>query len=84
MSASNINKTDNTVEEIFRNHIRAMSGKERLAKAFCIWNELILMLELQVKRKNPSLEGEALKFAVAERVYAARPETLVLLRKAKQ
>ena len=73
-------ETEKSVEEFYREYIRSLSGKERLAKALRFWNEIMLMIELQVKQKNPSLEGEDLKFAMAERVYAARPETLALLR----
>ena len=76
-------EAEKTVEEIYREYIRSLSGKERLAKAFRFWSEIKLMIECQVKQKNPSLEGEALKYAVAERIYAARPETLALLRKIK-
>jgi hypothetical protein len=79
----NFDEIGKTVEEVYREHIRSMSGKERLAKAFRFWGEIKLMIELQVKQKNPTLEGEALRFAVAERIYAAHPKTLALLRRMK-
>ena len=80
----NTNEPETSVEEIYRDHIRAMSGKERLAAAMNLCEGMRQAVEFQIKKNNPSLEGRALKFAVAEQIYSSCPRTLALLRRRKQ
>ena len=71
--------TDKTVEEIYREHIRAMSSREKQIKAAKMYLNVKAMVERQILKDSPGLSGMALKRAVAKRFYMHDPIALQLI-----
>jgi hypothetical protein len=80
----NTNETDKTVEEIYWDHIRAMSPEERYQKAMRLNANVRAMVEMQIRERQPEIDDRALKFAVARRYYWNEPKVLQMLDEAEK
>jgi len=76
----NIAETGKTVEEIYREHIRAMSGTERGYQAFVLFQSFYEMLAYRMKQEQPGISERALRIAMAKRLYGTDPRTMELIR----
>ena len=68
-----------SVEEMYWDHIRAMSPAERYRKALRLNANVRAMVETQIREQQPGIDKLALKFAVARRFYWNEPKVLKML-----
>ena len=72
-------ETEKSDFENYLDKVRAMSGQEKLAIAFQMTRDDANSIQQQVLEEQPDLQGQALKIAVARRVYHDCPGTQKLL-----
>jgi hypothetical protein len=77
---SNIETAEKTVEEIYREHIRSMTGTERGYQAFVLFQSFYEMLAYRIKKEQPEISERALRIALAKRLYGTDPRTMELIR----
>jgi len=77
---SNIETTDKTVEEIYREHIRSMTGTERCYQGMLLFQSFYEMLAYRIKKEQPEIGERALRIALAKRLYGTDPRTMELIR----
>jgi len=68
------------IEKEYALHIRGLTGAARLRVTAAMIENVRSTYELQIRRARPDLAGEALRVAVARRMYRHDPRTLALLR----
>lgn len=69
-----------TVETEYARHVRELTGTQRVQVAAAMIDSLRSAYELQVLSAEPQLVGEALRVAVARRMYRHDPRAMALLR----
>ena len=67
------------IEREYALHIRCLTGAGRVQVSAAMVENLRSAYELQIRRARPDLAGEALRIAVARRMYRHDPRTLALL-----
>ena len=72
-----------SVEEIYWDHVRAMSPQERMRTASRLNANVRAMLETQILEQRPGIDARTLKFAVARRFYWDEPSVLKMLDEAE-
>ena len=77
---SNIETTDKTVEEIYREHIRSMTGTERCYQGMLLFQSFYEMLAYRIKKEQPEISERTLRIALAKRLYGTDPRTMELIR----
>jgi hypothetical protein len=80
MTTLNANETEKSVEEIYREYIRSMSGTERGYRAFVLFQSFYEMLAYRIKKEQPEIGERALRIALAKRLYGNDPRTMELIR----
>jgi hypothetical protein len=73
-----------TIEEFYWERIREMSPAEKIRKAARMTAGVRAMVEHQIREKEPDIDNNALKFAVARRCYWDEPKTLAMLDEAEE
>jgi hypothetical protein len=68
-----------TVEDVYHQYWGKVGGVGRLRRTFSLFVSMRKMLELQVKNKNPRLDGAELTWRTAKRMYSANAATQRLL-----
>lgn len=72
-----------TIEKLYWDLIGNMGPTERIAKAARMITSVRKMVETQIRERNPAMDEQTLKFAVAHRVYWNEPKVLHLLTNSK-
>ena len=73
-------ETEKSVEEVYREHIRSLSGTERGYRAFVLFQSFYEMLAYRTKQEQPDIGERALRIALAKRLYGTDPRTMELIR----
>ena len=77
-------ETEKSVEEMYWDHIRAMSPAERFHKALRLNAGICIMAETQIRQKHPNMTARQMQFAIARRRYWDDPKVLRMLDEAEQ
>ena len=72
-----------SIEEMYWDHVRAMSPAERMRKTSGLNAGVRAMVETQVRDQRPEIDDRSLKFAVARRFYWNEPKVLQMLEEAE-
>ncbi len=73
-----------SVEEMYWDHVRAMSPAERYGKMLRLNAGVRAMVETQIRERQPEISDRALQFAVARRRYWNEPKVLRMLDEAEK
>ena len=73
-----------SIEEMYWDHVRAMSPAERYRKAMRLNANVRAMVETQIREKYPNIGDRSLQFAVARRHYWNEPKVLQMLDEMEQ
>jgi len=73
-------ETEKSVEEVYREYIRSLSGTERGHRAFVLFQSFYEMLAYRIKQEQPEIGERALRIALAKRLYGTDPRTMELIR----
>jgi len=73
-----------SIEELYWDHVRAMSPAERYRKTLRLNANVCAMVEMHIREQHPEIDDRALKFAVARRYYWNEPKVLQMLDEAEQ
>jgi hypothetical protein len=68
-----------SIEKEYSAAVRRLTGTARMQIVAALYGNLHSSYELQVQRAKPDITGEALRIAVARRMYRHDPRTLALI-----
>ena len=68
-----------SIEEMYWDHVRAMSPAERVRKASMLNASVRAMVEMLIRDQRPGIDDRSLKYAVARRYYWNEPKVLQML-----
>jgi hypothetical protein len=69
------------VEKKYYEALSQLTGQQRLARTFSLYDSLYSMIKLQIDSEFSFLTSEARKIKIAERLYSSDPKTLKLISK---
>ena len=72
------------IEREYAAAVRRLTGTARMQIVAAMYGNLHSSYELQVQRARPDITGEALRIAVARRMYRHDPHTLSLIQRLEQ
>jgi hypothetical protein len=73
-----------SIEEMYWDHVRAMSPAERMRKTLNLNAGVRAMVVTQIRKLQPDIDDRSLKFAVARRFYWNEPKVLQMLDEAEK
>jgi len=68
-----------SVEEIYWDHIRTMSPKERMRNCFSMFQSFYTQAAIRYRKEHPGISERELRIAMAKRLYGGDPRTVTLI-----
>ena len=76
-------ETEKSVEEMYWDHIRAMSPAERTCNCFAMFQSFYTQAAIRYRKDHPGISDRELRIAMAKRLYGGDPRTAVLIEMAE-
>jgi hypothetical protein len=72
-----------TIEEMYWDHVRAMSPAERVRNCFAMFQSYYIEASKRYQKKYPGACDRDVRIAMAKRLYGGDPRTMVLIKMAE-
>lgn len=72
-----------SIEEMYWDHVRAMSPAERIRKCFMMFQSFYTQESNRYRKEHPGIDERGLRIAMAKRLYGGDPRTVVLIKMAE-
>ncbi len=69
-----------TIEEIYLDHVRNMSPRERFDRIFSLFGSCYRSLALRLQREHPEMGERQIRIELAKRLYGGDPRTMELIK----
>jgi hypothetical protein len=73
-----------TIEEMYWDHVRAMSPAERVRNCFSMFQSYYTEASKRYRKEHPGISDRELRIAMAKRLYGDDPRTRVLIEMAEK
>jgi len=68
-----------SVEELYWDHVRAMSPAERMRNCFLMFQSFYSQAAARYRKEHPGISERELRIAMAKRLYGGDPRTVALI-----
>ena len=72
-----------SIEEMYWDHVRAMSPAERMRGCFTMFQSFYTQTAKRYRKEHPDISERELRIAMAKRLYGGDPRTIVLIEMAE-
>jgi len=72
-----------TIEEMYWDHVRAMSPTERTRNCFRTFQSFYTQAAIRYRKEHPGVSERELRIAMAKRLYGGDPRTMTLINMAE-
>jgi uncharacterized protein YeaO (DUF488 family) len=73
-----------TIEEMYWDHVRAMSPAEKIRKSFSMFQSYYDEAANRYRKEHPGVSDREVRIAMAKRLYGGDPRTMVLIEMAEK
>jgi uncharacterized protein YeaO (DUF488 family) len=73
-----------SIEEMYWDHVRAMSPAEKIRKSFAMFQSYYNEAANRYRKEHPDVSDREVRIAMAKRLYGGDPRTMVLIEMAEK